>query len=680
MTLAPSLKPTRGAIASPSVGSPFGSKVWAFGRIVHQAVDDLLDRVTCDSDAFVQIFAPRLPRLGFGLPDQDPRRRIAWALVSMWLCGYAKAAFDAATTVAEAEEWFTVDLDTPRLAPPGETRALKALGEAASPVVTHALLPYLLDPHRLGTRRHVIRSPESRPQRLARKALGVFYTPADVAQTMINEVLQEGRWLDPACGTGVFLREARDASPESVAFGIDIDPQSVEAATFVLTADAIGEEPPLLTWHRERMHVAVADSTRLRRAEPVLEAVSTKVAARVEVIQQLDRGVLPDPAREQTTPVELAEIFPDLLAGADVVITNPPYTRVPRAEAPSATVPSECDHVRSGPEVFPTFVDLAFDFSSPSGVGCLVTPLSIAYSSTPQMQALRGMIEGSCASWRFRFFDRAPDALFGDDVKTRNAIVTFAKGRPAAVKVSEFSRWSGASRRQFLQRAPSMVDVSGIRHVVPKFGSETERALYESLHVPGTRLVESVVFSRTSSPAANDDRATLGCPVAIGPTAYNWLNCVRNPASLRNAGHTAQSRFTEFFAGTERSADALYAVLASRLTYWLWRVEGDGFHVPHRFLADLPYPAVLLNSDRLSELGRELWDQVSLAPAQSVNGSRVSVAFRPTGEDGGILDRIEAEMLIVLSVDAGFSLREWHHGVVWAGREPAGVSRGRGNC
>ena len=53
----------------------------------------------------------------------------------------------------------------------------------------------------------------------------------------------------------------------------------------------------------------------------------------------------------------------------------------------------------------------------------MVVPLSLAYSSREQMVAIRRAIMGSGGRWRFAFFDREPHALFGEEVKVRNAIV-----------------------------------------------------------------------------------------------------------------------------------------------------------------------------------------------------------------------------------------------------------------
>ena len=86
--------------------------------------------------------------------------------------------------------------------------------------------------------------------------------------------------LDPACGTGVFLRAALVALKaivpyqsmrelaETLLFGTDIDPWVLNAAAFVLLADSLVDSPdddfsPFLCWHRLRLNLACVDALRL---------------------------------------------------------------------------------------------------------------------------------------------------------------------------------------------------------------------------------------------------------------------------------------------------------------------------------------------------------------------------------------------------------------------------------
>ncbi|MBI2932925.1 MAG: hypothetical protein HYY16_14875 [Planctomycetes bacterium] len=85
---------------------------------------------------------------------------------------------------------------------------------------------------------------------------GAYYTPPPVAEALCRWAVRPGdRVLDPACGDGVFLRAARDASAE----GIEIDPAAARAAGarcadfFQLTLgmyDAVVGNPPYVHFDR----------------------------------------------------------------------------------------------------------------------------------------------------------------------------------------------------------------------------------------------------------------------------------------------------------------------------------------------------------------------------------------------------------------------------------------------
>src|SRR6185369_8750898 len=76
---------------------------------------------------------------------------------------------------------------------------------------------------------------------------------------------------------------------------------------------------------------------------------------------------------------------------------------------------------------------------------------------------------------------------------------------------------------------------------------------------------------------------------------------------------------------------ASFALISSRVTFWLWLVSCDGFHVPQWFLRELPlitliYDERILNA--LAEKGRQLWSQASATPVVSVNAGKTSLTFR----------------------------------------------------
>src|SRR5205814_1568182 len=159
----------------------------------------------------------------------------------------------------------------------------------------------------------------------------------------------------------------------------------------------------------------------------------------------------------------------------DLILSNPPYAKV------GATVSSiDLSSFRSvtraritpGLRAEALFVEQLWRLTgSSSGRGSLVLPLSVASSSRAEFAGLRRAIQEQPGRWTFSFFDRAPDGLFGDDVKTRNSIVVFRAGGSSSLKTTGLLRWTSRTRRRFLETIEPVLIQADIAECIPKLGS-----------------------------------------------------------------------------------------------------------------------------------------------------------------------------------------------------------------
>src|SRR5208337_2551920 len=152
--------------------------------------------------------------------------------------------------------------------------------------------------------------------------------------------------LDPACGTGVYLRAALTAlmaahptaDPLALAeqslFGVDIDPWAVDAASYVLLHDVLAAGhsravSPAAIWRLLRLNLCVADALQLDPASKCDAAAAWSKADRDRRLA-LRSGVLPDagagPSAAGRRPID--HLFPGIGAGPRVVLGNPPYAEV----------------------------------------------------------------------------------------------------------------------------------------------------------------------------------------------------------------------------------------------------------------------------------------------------------------------------------------------------------------
>ena len=629
-------------------------------------------------------------------------QQAAWALVSMRIVGRSTGALSWSASVRDAETWFLGDVRPPAI-------LTDALAEITDREVVHALesfsydgrlrdlLPYVLDAHGPGSRASVMKDPSTARSRHAKRAAGSFYTPSDVAEYIAGEALGElDRWpedprvLDPACGSGVFLKAILDvlarrmphldrlAVVESCLHGIDVNPLAVEAACFVLLHECIlsghrrSDPCPWSLWHRIRCNLCVADALTFE----VVHHDGDRLDALSHVRSQLNDAYVPPamdelPSADATTlfskSCPLGQAFPVISSGADVVIGNPPYARIGR-RSDGAALERRFASLGTGTvtrsDCFPLFVEMMWQLARPGrSASGMVVPLSLACSRRAQLTALRQAIAASGGRWRFAFFDREPHALFGEEVKTRNTIA-FRHEHPGdahatTIETGPLRKWTSRQRHRLFDTidfTPIDDKAISIAPGIPKLDGAESARVFGSLLRRTSRLSDmcsSVEACLPGDTICGGERAL----VFVGGTAYNFLNVFRPHRNLptQRAPWSVSSVLALRF-GDEDEAARGFALLCSRVSYWLWRVSLDGFHVTRSFLMELPFnDRIFTDADRsaLNRLGSEMWDRIQSQQVVSINGGRQTVAYRPDACDD-IRDRIDALLTRALNADPTF--------------------------
>lgn len=619
-------------------------------------------------EVYDRAFGPRDSGLAVSRSSPDP---VPWALVGMWATLRAVSDVDSLSIESAAAEFCCVT--RPELV---ECVTRGSLGEANAQLRAldgqhvRELLPYVLDQHRPGTRRSVLRDPNELSARSARRRAGIYYTPADVAEYMAEWVARYAAsddlpLLDPACGTGVFLLAIARYLMADVPvvdilgrlYGIDLDPIAIDGTCFVLTAELAGKAnaEPWRLWHLARLNLAERDTLTLVGNSHALRPDVTAIARERVAIRSalLSDGSLPAPV-ELPRPEwaeSLAVVFPER-PGDWNVVGNPPYAplgdRTDLAQLPRRFSSLMGATVTPATNAFVPFMELMWAATGKRGRACLVVPMSIAYNTTQAFSAVRRAIVEAGGTWAFRFFDRTPDALFGDDVKQRTAIVTREPGDGTRVLTGSILRWTSRLRSRLFESLPAPIELAcvDIALGIPKLGSDWEVTLYEALRSTQGSLGQCLAEVHGDSQPS--DRLLF-----VGSTAYNSL--------VLYLGVDALSDAVDSDAYSARDPDVAawaYAVLASSVVYWMWRVDGDGFHVPASWLRAVPFMWRSSPGDyALASLGRTLWDQAQRNAIVSVNGGRRTVSFRPT--DAATLILIDQLVLQGAGCEPDLAPRLW---------------------
>ena len=564
----------------PGSGSSLVAGTEARAVHVRRAVESV-ERAFAGREAVAGAWAAILANRWQSEPASSPAllaRQAAWALISMRIIGRSVGALRAGASLRDGETWFLGETRAPSLLSDSVIEfsgheAIRALESFTYDDDLRDLLPYVLDAHGPGSRATVMRDPSTQISRRAKRASGVFYTPSDVAEFIVRETLGElGQAteypciLDPACGSGVFLKAildtARIQTPSLNCFdfverclhGIDINPLAVEAACFVLLHECLRSNSqrrsatPWSLWHRIRCNLCVADALTFSVARPTRDPSGDLSDLRKRFD---DTYVPPSTERLETQTATtlfcegrpLGSVFPSLASGADIVIGNPPYARIgPRDDAAALErrFESLSAGAVAGSDYFPVFVEMMWQFARPGrSASGMVVPLSLACSRRSQLGTVRRAIAASGGRWRFAFFDREPHALFGEEVKTRNTIVLRrdcsgdAGSATATIETGPLRKWTSRQRNRLFDTiafTPISDNTVSIATGIPKLDGTESARVFGRLARRTSRLREVCSFG--SCLPGDVARGHGDAHVFVAGTAYNFLNVFRPHRSL----------------------------------------------------------------------------------------------------------------------------------------------------
>lgn len=614
---------------------------------------------------FQVVFAPRWDG-GATTPQVEPTCvRAAWALVNIFLL--ARMAGER-TGLAGAEKWFYGRHRLPSLTAyvRDPEMVVNILSRVEYDDNLLDLLPYVLERHGPGSRISVMKDPQTMVARQAKREGGIFYTPADVADYMVDEAVAgrsaDIRFLDPSCGNGVYLvarlrmqQEDRLAFALRCLYGCDISTLAVESCAFVLLHHCLPVHNAWSAWHALRLNLAATDTLRFAAVAGDEGRYARAAETREGIREQLSKGRLVK-ARRDNQPadggpqlslfsddhlVPVGAVFSEAEGGFEVLAGNPPYASIGE-RADRALLDRQYASLREGngsADLYPPFIEMMWRLTRPgNNTSTLVVPLSIAYQQGGQFTACRQAMTAKGGRWRFAFFDRQPHALFGEDVKTRNAIL-FRSELPddppracsATMCTGPLRKWTSRTRDKLFDSI-SFTVLHGVSIVdgIPKLSGDEQSHAFTVLSARKDRLLSLCTRARTCLPheaTVNSDHPR----VFVASTAYNFLN-VFHSITVDKRYQLSENTIHCLEFADQATASMALAILSSRLTYWLWHVVGDGFHVGAWFIQNLPFGRSSFTSWQaadLQECGEDLWKALQAHRIVSLNKGKQTVAYRP---------------------------------------------------
>ena len=467
-----------------------------------------------------------------------------------------------------------------------------------------------------------------------KKNSGIYYTPVDIVGFMIDKCIntlncedpkRNLTYLDSSCGSGIFLISIIDKF---------IDGERDEQKILEYISNSI--------WGIDKSDIAV-ETCRFVILIGVLKRIRDFSCVN-ELWAILEKNIVCGDSLDMDKVLSQNTKFPRKFS---CVIGNPPYVTI------------------SGKgNIYTSFVDNLIDYSDSNSCSSLIVPLSICYSQVAEFVNLRNRIfDERDAVWEFYNYDRSPDSLFGDQVKTRNTILfrTSNVGEKAFYTTG-LQRWTSENRGGLFSNIKQVQFSRCGLSIIPKIATEIERIAFEKLST-GKNSISQLCAKNNSS-----------CSVAVNGTAYNWLCAYAQipPSTDENGKPYIPSTMKMFNFLNEKDKYFFIALLCNRVTYWYWSVTGDGFHLNTSLLKDCKIGKDDFDDtsfNRLSEIGKIYSECLVRYPVKSYNSKKCIINYNHM-KCREYFSETEIVIIRTMAIPSEFEgyIEEWYNSQILRGR------------
>lgn len=487
-----------------------------------------------------------------------------------------------------------------------------------------------------------------------KKKEGIYYTPSDVVEYItcqtidkyfqmeffeIKEkdeqiqILDKFRVGDISCGTGVFLSKSVD---KLLIYYSKLDINNEQALKMIFEKNIYGLD----------ISDKAIDTTIMLLIIKYSSIIVMSNLRFYEYYNSLKNNICQGNALKQENEVQL-----------NCIIGNPPYSYNLENHDFMKKYVSYTN--TSSDKSYLFFIENLIRLTNEKSISGLVVPLSISYNTSKAFKNVRKLISQDKAEWDFAFFDRSPDSIFGDDIKTRAAIV-FRNSyvNYNSIKTTKLMRWNSQDRNLLFKNINFVYLKSDLENGIFKLGNSQLGGIYELFEQNLGKFSKSIGKGNSS--------------IFYYPVAYNWMSLfLEEPLAYDMNNKIVLSSAKVLYS--EENKYLIYALLCSTITFWLWIGKGDAFHVSKTFINDLPYDLLIFSENdkaKLIDNGKLLWNEVQKFKIESNNAGKKTINYSyiccyP------IIEKINSIVILAMGIPDWFGiyLKQWYFEMISVGRK-----------
>lgn len=387
-----------------------------------------------------------------------------------------------------------------------------------------------------------------------RKMKGVYYTPLDVVEFIIDNSLSlnyenltntnnkakphtkkilEKSVFDPTCGAGEFLMMALKRKFEI------LDGLSEEVSQEDI-------QKTVRTIHGNDLNVESIIISKLRIFLLVLNKYGAgKVKGVADILNNTFKNY-----DYVSAPVKDNNLF-------DVIVGNPPYVE----SSKSGLVLDK----KYG-NIYANVLDNAVHQLASNGVLGMIIPIS--FVATPRMKTIRAVLSDVVGEQFILNYADRPDSLFSSVHQKLSILFTSKTETSKNIYTGNYTYWYKTERSNLFNDVKLIKNDFVEETFIPKLGREIDSSIYRKIHNQSTRLSDLLQNGNT--------------PIYLNMRTAFWTKAFLTEHS--------SSEYKVFRVESETMAKYTVCLLNSSLFWWFWNAVSDGWHITKKELTSFKVP------------------------------------------------------------------------------------------